>query len=170
MGTTLNNLGACASNLLTGKKYGGVLVNGKLTLVPSQRLTQFVDNAAKQGFGFDTSHPLTGSKAGEYARRLASAGKNAKINTGNMHVYSQAHGWTQISEITAGGKEKPVIDVVKNLKSPTRNFIRNIGTRIKTSAKTVGKKFATISKKAGAKIATMFKSAGPWLNKYLYKL
>lgn len=35
MGTTLNNLGACASNLLTGKKYGGVFVNGKLTLVPS---------------------------------------------------------------------------------------------------------------------------------------
>lgn len=170
MGTTLNNLGACASNLLTGKKYGGVLVNGKLTLVPSQRLTQFVDNAAKQGFGFDTSHPLTGSKAGEYARRLASAGKNAKINTGNMHVYSQAHGWTQISEITAGGKEKPVIDVVEKLKSPTRNFIRNIGTRIKTSTKTVGKKFATIGKKAGAKIATMFKSAGSWLKSILPKI
>ncbi len=52
MGTTLNNLGACASNLLTGKKYGGVLVNNKLTLVPSKRLTQFVDNAEKYGFGF----------------------------------------------------------------------------------------------------------------------
>ena len=50
MGTTLNNLGACASNLLTGKKYGGVLVNNKLTLVPSKRLTQFVDNAEKIWF------------------------------------------------------------------------------------------------------------------------
>lgn len=133
-------------------------------------MTQFVNNAAKQGFEFEVCQPITASKASEYARRLASAGKNAGINPANSYVYSQAHGWTQIAEMGKVGEPKPVINVVEGLKSPTKEFFKNIGRRIKTSTKTVGKKFATIGKKAGAKIATMFKSAGSWLKSILPKI
>lgn len=169
MGTTLNNLGACAQNLLTGKKFGEVMVNGKRTLIPSQRLTKLVDGLEKHGFGFDTVHGLSAEQAQEYARRLGSAGKGFTTKPCSMYTYMQAHGGTQICEISKKGK-KPVIDIVERVSSPTKEVFRGIGEKIKTSAKSIGSKFKSLGKKLGTKLVTVAKSVGSWLKSILPKL
>ena len=122
MGFVINAL-KFGANRLKGVQYGAVKVGKKMTLVPKERLTKFVDDSVKHGFDVDVISSISPNKAREFIRRLGPLGKNSKVDIFGRDVrYFQAHGSTQLVDTA---KPTPLVSIVEHVRKPVRTYLKN---------------------------------------------